>query len=847
MDSIIAGAGGGCFTGGTLVRIPDGYRRIDSLSVGDTVISFDDSGDFHEAKIIAVHVHENEAVYQYSLWGAGAVEATPNHWVLNQFNAFVAIGSLGSDDCIVDINGHLRPIISSEFIGHKTVYNLTVEGQHTFIANNIRVHNAGLGLGKIAGAGGGGKGGGGGSPDTADDNLNSRAYAKIIDLIGEGEIEGFPSARQYSRSSDEYKKAMLKDIYFDKTSVMREKANINDLVDRDFNFKKVRPKHFDIRWGTQNQDAIPGFSAAENEYSVGIVVAKDAPVTRTITDTDVDKVRVTLTWQAIQELQDDGDIVGSEVKYQILVSYNGGPFDVVKDKKLNGRTGNLFQKSHIVWLSGSFPVQIRVKRLTKNPSDVKIQNEFTWTSYTEIVDAKLRYPNSAIVAMDIDSRNFTSIPTRSYRVRGLKIKIPSNATVNDSDGSLTYNGIWDGTFGAQQWCADPAWCLWDLLTNCRYGLGQHIKTKDLDKWSFYEASKYCNEKVDSGLKDTKGNAILESRFLCNVSIQSQDEAYKVVNDMCSVFRAMPYWGAGTLVIAQDRPASPSYLFNQTNVTEEGFQYNGSSLRSRHTVAVVGYLDTENQETAYESVENAEGIARYGVITAEISAFACTSRTQAHRIGEWLLYTEQYETETVTFKTGIDAGSAVRPGMIIATSDPLRSGARRGGRIRAAGSNYIVIDEPTATDIPLTGSPTVHVSMTDGTVEVKTVTAAAGAKITISGTFTSTPLVGGVFIYNNDDMRRARWRVLNVQESDGVSYQITAISYNSSKYDYVERGYEFDTKVYLPLTVDKPSDPQNITADTVAYESSGQLASKVMLSWDSDPNAVNYEIRYRRIG
>jgi len=845
MAKNISGAGG-CFTGATLIRVPGNCCRIDSLSVGDTVISFDDCGDFHEAKILAVHVHENEAVYQYNLWGAGAIEATPNHWVLNQFNAFVAIGSLGSDDCVIDINNHLRPIISSEFIGYKTVYNLTVEGQHTFIANNIRVHNAGLGLGKIAGAGGG-KGGGGGSPDTEDDNLNSRAYAKIIDLISEGEIEGFPSARQYTKGSDDYRKAMLKDIYFDKTPVLRKEADINDLGDRDYNFKKLKYNHFSICWGTQNQEAIPGFSSAENEISVGVVVAQNAPVTRVITDSDVDRVRVNLSWPALQEIESDGDIVGSEVQYEILVAYNGGPFEVVKEKTLSGRSGNVFQKSHIVAINGAFPVEIRVKRLTKNSYDPKIQNEFTWISYTEITDAKLRYPNSALVGMDIDSRNFTSIPTRSFRIRGLKIRIPSNATVNDSDGSLEYGGLWDGTFAAKQWCADPAWCLWDLLTNYRYGLGQHIKSKDLDKWSFYEASKYCNEKVDSGLKDANGNAILEPRFLCNVSIQSQDEAYKVINDMCSVFRAMPYWGAGTLIIAQDRPASPSYLFNQTNVTEEGFQYNGSSLRTRHTVAVVGYLDTENQETAYESVENAEGIARYGVVTAEISAFACTSRTQAHRIGEWLLYTEQYETETVTFKTNIDAGIAVRPGMIIATSDPLRSGARRGGRIRAAGTDYIIIDEPTSTDIPLTGTPTVHVSMTDGTVEEKTVTATAGAKITISGTFTSTPLVGGVFIYNNDDMRRALWRVLNVQEVDGASYQITGISYNSSKYDYIERGYEFDDKVYLPLTISQPSDPQNITVATATYESVGQLANKVLLSWDSDPSAVNYEIRYRRIG
>ena len=310
---------------------------------------------------------------------------------------------------------------------------------------------------------------------------------------------------------------------------------------------------------------------------------------------------------------------------------------------------------------------------------------------------------------------------------------------------------------------------------------------------------------------------------------------------------MPYWGAGTLIISQDAPSSPSYLFNQTNVSEEGFQYNGSSLKTRHTVAIVKYLDLENQKVDYISVEDQAGIAKYGVITTEIEAFACTSKSQARRVGEWILYTEQYETETITFKTGIDAGAAVRPGMVIATSDPLRAGARRGGRIRAAGTNYIVIDEPLATDIPMAGAPTVHVAMIDGTVEVCSVASASGAKITISGAFVSTPLVGGTFIYNNDDMKRDRWRVLNVQEQNGVEYQITAIAYNPSKYDHVERNVELNTKIYLPLEIQKPNDPQNISSQSATYQSNGQLSNKVVLSWESDSNATQYQVRYRLVG
>jgi predicted phage tail protein len=309
---------------------------------------------------------------------------------------------------------------------------------------------------------------------------------------------------------------------------------------------------------------------------------------------------------------------------------------------------------------------------------------------------------------------------------------------------------------------------------------------------------------------------------------------------------MPYWSTGLVTIVQDRPSDPVYLFNQSNVSEEGFQYNGSSLRTRHTVAIVGYLDTEAQDLAYEAVEDPAGISRYGVVQTEVTAFACTSRSQAYRVGEWLLYTEQNETETVTFKTSMDSGVAVRPGMLVSISDTLRSGARRGGRITAGGANYIVIDEAAATDLPTTSTPQVLVSMSDGTVETRSVLSVSGSKITVTETFTSTPLVGGAFIYNDNSMTATTWRVLSVQEQNGTEYVITAITYNASKYDYIERGKTLVRKTYLPLTIAQPADPQNISIEAASYEENGQLANKLYINWQSDPTAVQYEVRYRLV-
>jgi predicted phage tail protein len=836
MTRQLAGSGG-CFLGSTSVRTPHGEQRIDSLQQGDKVLSFDDRGNYHQATILKVHVHENHQVVRYCLWGGTYLDATPNHWVLNQFNAFVEIGTLGDDDCLVDENGHLRPIVSREPLPLGTVYNLTVQGHHTFVAGGVRVHNAGLGPGFVTGSGGGGKGGGGAyTPTTAEDSLNSTAFVKFIDLIGEGELEGFPSARNFERDTAEYNIALLKDVYFDKTPILRASASTSAPTSTDYNFRNVT---LTARYGTGNQDYIPGFERVSNERSVGVTVLAEEPVTRAITDPDVDKVNVTLNFPALQEFTDVGDIIGSSVNYQIQVAYNGAAYTPVVDFTLTGRTGDAYQRDHAFYISGAFPVDIRVVRITPDATNPKIQNLFVWLSFTEITEAKLSYRYSALVGIQLNARDFSRIPIRSYRIRGLRVKLPSNAVVDYENGRVTYSGVWDGTFGAATWCSDPAWCLWDLLTNCRYGF--NLAVRDLDKFSFYQASVYCNELVDDGLGGQ------EPRFSCNISIQNLTEAYKLINDMCSVFRAMPYWSAGSIMVAQDRPTDPMYLFNQTNVTEEGFQYTGSSLKTRHTVAIVGYLDLENQDIAYESVEDLEGIARYGVVTAEITAFACTSRSQAYRLGEWLLYTEQYENETVTFRASMDAGVNIRPGMVIAISDPQRSGVRRGGRITAVGSNYVVIDELSATNLPLGGSPQILVALTDGTVATKTVTSVSGAKVTISGTFDVAPLVGGVFIYNDNSMSSTTWRVVGVQEQDGTEYSINAVSYNSSKYDYIERGRSLVRKIYPPLSVPAPAEPTNATTTLASYEADGQLQNKLLIDWQGDPGAAEYEVRYRLVG
>lgn len=688
----------------------------------------------------------------------------------------------------------------------------------------------------IQGAGGGGKGGGGSSsytPTTTPDTLDSTQFAEVIDLLCEGEIEGFPSARQYVRGSAQYNIALLKDIYLDDTPILRVGANAVAPQTSDYNFKNIEVF---TRYGTQDQTYIPLSRTLQSEVGVTTKVEYGSPVTRTIATNGINAVRVTLSVPQLQRISDKNDIYGNTIAFAIDLSYNGGPFVRVINDQISGRTTDLYQREYKINFTGALPVDVRVVRITPTFTSANEVGELFWSSYTEISYARLRYPNSALVGLRVDATQFNNIPARSYRIRGQKVLIPSNASVNSTTGALSYTGVWNGTFAQAQWTTDPAWCLFDLLTSKRYGTGNHIDASQLDKWDFYAASQYCSTNVINGFGGT------EPRFSCNVNIQTLDEAYNVINQMASVFRAMPYWAAGAISITQDRPQDSAYLFTPSNVTEDGFTYSGSALKTRHTVAIIKYLDLNSRDASFEVVENQDAITRYGIVKAEIDAFACTSRGQARRLGEWLLYSEQNETETITFTTSIDAGVVVRPGQIIEVADPVRSGERTGGRVTEATLSTITVDA--IEGITFSGnSPTLSVVLPDGSVETKAISARNNNIFTVTSPFTQTPKAGSVWVYQDSGIQTQLFRVLTVTEQDGVNYAISALAHNPSKYDYIERDVPLATRDISNLNA-PPNPPADLGAVELLYESTGQVLSKIILSWRPSSAAITYRVRYR---
>ena len=671
---------------------------------------------------------------------------------------------------------------------------------------------------KIIGSGGGGKGGGGGggTPHEEKDNLDSKSFARILDLIGEGEISGLVDG--------------AKSIFFNNTPLQA--------ADGSFNFKDVS---FETRTGTSSQTVIPitrnvattktvaGAGTAIPSGSAGRVIQ--------ITDSDVDAVSVQITVPALQQFSDEGDIFGTDVELAILVQYSGGGYQTVLSggsAKIAGRTPDPYVRDYLVNLNGAFPVNIKVQRITADSTSSKLQNEIQFNTYVEIKYDKRSYPNSALIGLKVDAEQFSSIPSRKYLVKGIKVKIPHNATVN-ADGSLSYTGTFNGTLGAAQYTNDPAWCLYDLLTSSRYGLGAHVIETEIDKFSFYAASVYCSQQVDDGT----GTGATEPRFSCNVNINNQQEAYNVINQMCSVFRAMPYYEAGNLTVTQDSPKDSSYLFTLANVLEPGFNYSNTSQRQRPTVVVAKYLDLELRDINYVEEIDTANQARYGSVVRNIDAFACTSRGQAARLAKWLLYMSNVEREVVSFTTSIDAGTVVRPGQIIEIADPVRSGERRGGRIVSATTNSVTVDD--ATGLSIQGASTLSTVLPDGTVEQVTVSGITNNVFSLGQHFSAAPNSNSVWIFETSTILTTTWRVLEVQEQDRINYVITASEYNSGKYNHIENGIALPVRDVTNLDI-PPAAPSNVSATEVIYENTGIARVKIVVSWTSTSDT--HYIRYR---
>lgn len=644
----------------------------------------------------------------------------------------------------------------------------------------------------IQGAKKGGSGSSGGEEDR--DSLHSTSYARIVDLLSEGEIAGPVDG--------------LKSVYFDETPVLSSDGTAN------FSGYDIQ-----FRSGTQDQDPVSGFPASESTTSVGVEFKASTPWTHTFTNTELDAVRITLAVSGLQKVnQKNGNINGYRVDYTIELSSNGGTYSTVVSSAFDGKTTSAYARSHRIDLpSGGAPWTIRVRRSTADSSTNYISDTTLVQAYTEIIDAKLRYPMSALAAIKIDASQFSSIPTRAYHLKGRIIRVPSNY---DAD-ARTYSGTWDGTFKTA-YSNNPAWVFYDILTNDRYGLGDVLDEGYIDKWSLYEIAQYCDESVPTGVGSNT-----EPRFTCNCYLQSAADATAVLSDLATAFRGIVYWGNGSAIPVADMPRDPSYTYTAANVIDGKFQYQGSARSTRYTVCYVSYNDPDDMyNTKVEAVEDADGIARYGIVATSITAFACSSRSQAHRLGLWTLLTSQRETRSVTFSVGLD-GAIATPGQIIRIADPAIAGKRIGGRLHAVNSTtQVVVDKNDGISV----GDTLICTLPSGTTESSIVSAVDGTTITVKTAFSTAPEAESIWAVVNSDLQTQTFRVVSVTEGDGSTFDIAAVQNEQSKYAAVDYGSALSDTIITSIpesSVPAPSDLK-ITSNEVVEQ--GISSTTVTLSW-----------------
>ena len=669
----------------------------------------------------------------------------------------------------------------------------------------------------IGAGGGGGKGGGnsGSTPTEAPDSLRSKAFAKVLDLLSEGEIEGLVDG--------------AKSIYLDGTPLQN--------ADGTYNFTGAA---WSNRNGTQAQSYITGFSAVESSTTIGVEVKASASVTRQFTNPNLNAVRVTIGVPGLSVTDTStGNISGTSVGIAIDVQTNGGGFvrqDLGGRATISGKTSSRYQRDYRIALTGAGPWDIRVVRLSADSASSTVVDKTFWDAATEIIDTKLRYPNSALMGLTCDASQFSSIPTRAYDVKLLRVRVP----VNYDPVTRAYSGSWNGTFKIA-WTDNPAWCFYDLVTSSRYGLGSFIAASQVDKWALYAIGQYCDQFVPDGFGGT------EPRFTCNLYLQSKQEAYKVLSDFASIFRGMTFLSSGSMTAVQDAPATAASLYTAANVIDGTFNYSGTSAKARHTVALVTWNDMADMgKQKVEYVEDVAGIARYGVITTEIAAIGCTSRGQANRVGRWLLFSERLETETISFKTGLD-GMIARPGQVIKVADPARAGTRLGGRLQAvASASSVTLDAP----VTLTAGQayTLASIKADGTVMETGISHSGGTltNLVLSPALAETPQVGGIWMLTSATVAPQTFRVITVAENDRHEFEVTALAHDPSKFDAIELGLTLEPRAYSVLTA-IPATPANLVAVDTLYKTSNGVQVRLSASWSPVPTATTYGVTYQRQG
>jgi len=826
MRQIQGSGGGGCFPAGTLISTPIGPRRVEDIRIGDVVyatrISLEQGiaqlpGTVVEKRVTATFIHTfGEVGYTSPLLKVqhrlGTLNVTGNHYILTPSRQstdaepnFCRADELQPGDMLYTGKGEASAVVSIQRgADYDFVYNFEVDEVHTYTADGIWVHNGGGG-GKDSGA-----------PRVSvesPDSLRSRQYARVLDAVSEGEIVGLING--------------LKSVYLDDTPVQN--------ADGTANFSGIT---LDTRNGTQNQTYIPGFPAVEAETAVGVEVRAGVSVVRSISNPNLNAIRVTVSIPALSEQNtSNGDVSGTSVSLSVDIQTNGGGYVNRITDTITGKTTSRYQRSYRIELSGTGPWDVRVNRITPNSLSQALQNRTFFDSYTEIIDARLTYPNTALVGLAVDAERFRSIPRRGFEMKGLLVRIPSNY----NPVTRAYTGSWDGTFSIA-WTDNPAWCFYDLLTTGRYGLGDYLNADQVDKWSLYQIGRYCDVLVSNGLGG------LEPRFTCSLYLQSQDEAYNVISAMASVFCAITYWAGGAVVASQDSPSDAIALFNPSNTVanEEGlhFSYAGSSIRARHTVALVSWNDpADRYRQKIEYVEDISGVAQLGVIQTQVVAVGCTSRGQAHRFGRRILFSERLETEAVSFRVGLDA-AAIAPGNVIKISDPVRAGVRFGGRLISATTLEVTLDAPV--EIVLGKTYTLWTKLPDGTVEERTVTNSPGlsASLSVTPAFSAAPQTMAVWVLAASDLNPESWRIISIKELDETQAEVTAMAYFEDKYEAIENGLVLEPLNTSAVNPDSPT-PTDLTVTESLYPITPVLVgTRLTVSWLGV--ATYFELQYRNV-
>ncbi|MDT3230949.1 TipJ family phage tail tip protein [Pseudomonas sp. rhizo25] len=644
------------------------------------------------------------------------------------------------------------------------------------------------------------------TPTEAPDSLRSVALAKMLIAVGEGEFDGTPTAR---------------DIFLDATPIQDPQGNMN--------FPNVK---WEWRTGGVDQASIAGIPSVENETTISAELRSGTSWVRAISNTQLSAVRVRFAWPVLQSVDSGGNINGYRIEYKIELATDGGAYQQVLSEAVDGKTTSLYERTRRIDLpKATTGWLMRITRITLNQNNNKISDTMQIAGFTEVIDAKIRYPNTALLYIEFSAEQFKNIPAVTVRCNGRKMQVPSNY----DPVSRSYTGIWDGTF-KQAWTDNAVWMTYDITTADRFGLGRRIKPWMVDKWELYRISQYCDQLVPDG----KGGQ--EPRFICNLNLQSKADAWSLLRDISAIYRGMTYWAQGQVFTLSDMPRATDFDFAYTraNVIDGKFTYSSASERTRYTRALVSYDNPlNNYDTDVTAVTDQKLQRRYGDNPLEISAIGCTRESEAQRRGKWALLTNSKD-RAITFKVGLD-GRIPLPGYVIPIADELLAGRAIGGRISAVNGKVIKLDR----DTQAKPGDRLILNLPDGKCEGRTVEVVSGRQVTVTVAYSVTPEPELVWALDADDLAVPLYRVVSVARPEPGVFEISAVQYDPSKFAHIDTGARLEERPIsvIPITVVPP--PASVTLTSSYAVDQGIAISTMNISWTAVAGAVAYDVEWRK--